>query len=80
MIGRENPDTQLLNHKYKCIVDSTCFVPRKNRRKSKHFWFWYKSKTICVLYFRFVPSPEIFSLAPIFSKGQSKWNQLYPFF
>ena len=49
----------------------------KNRGERKNFRSWYKPKTICVLYFRFVPSPENCSLAPIFSEGQSKWNRPY---
>ena len=45
--------------------------PSENLGERKNFWSWYKSKTICVLYFRFVPSPEKFSPAPIFPEGQS---------
>ena len=44
------------------------------------FWAWYKLKSICVLYFHFVPSPEKVSLAKFFPErggGQTKWNRQY---
>ena len=57
------------------IVDFTCFSGKSGQKKK--FLVLVKSKTICVLYFRFVPSPEIFSPAPIFPEGQSKWERQY---
>ena len=43
-------------------------------------WAWYKLKSICVLYFHFVPSTEKVSLAKFFPErggGQTKWNRQY---
>ena len=54
--------------RFRVIVDSTCFGLGRKRGERKIFWSWYKSKTICALYFRFVLSPENFLLPRFFPR------------
>jgi hypothetical protein len=58
---------------YYCRFHLVC--PGQKIGDRNFFWAWYKLKSICVLYFHFVPSPEKVSLAKFFPErggGQTK--------